>query len=162
MWQIFVLVFIALLGLLANGLILMSVLKYKVLRKRTYAFLVSLAVCDLLKIAVIVNIIIYSLLEKDGISCTLTSLFGVTLSCATTFHLAAESVNRCSIVVWPYKYIRILKKKHIVLALVLLWLIPIAICVAMPLIWFGEKWRGYLYFHVNIFGCINHEDLTLS
>lgn len=157
MWQVIILIFIAIFGIIANGLILLSVIKYKVLRKKTYAFLLSLALCDTIKIAVIINIIIYTSLDRLGLSCARTSIFGITLSCVTTFHLAAESVNRCLIVIKPYNYIRMLKKKHIAIAICLLWMIPIAFCVATPLIWFRERWRDYLYFHANIFGCISEE-----
>ena len=82
---------IATVGLVFNPLILVSVHKYKTLRKKQYTILVSLAVCDLLKVVVIVNMIVYSLLENTQKLCESTSTLGTTLLFINTFHLAGES-----------------------------------------------------------------------
>jgi len=155
-WQFPALIIIALFGILANGLILISIIKYKILRKHTYSYLVSLAVCDSLKIIVIVNIIVYGEVDsyQDSV-CIETGILGFTLMCCTTFHLAAESINRYLHVVWPYEYARLLQKKHLVGVIALLWILPLVFGVLTPLLWFQTDWLYSLHFHAKIFGCKN-------
>ena len=159
-WQLPVFVTIALLGIIANGSILLSILKYKTLRKNSYAFLVSLALCDTLKVIVVLNIIVY--LEVGAykkLACMETSLLGFTLLCCTTFHLAAESIHRYLMVEQPYKYGRFVNgKKHILGVVAFLWLLPIIFGVMIPLFWFQKGWRKELDFHARMFGCM--EDKT--
>ncbi|XP_065647753.1 uncharacterized protein LOC105850126 isoform X4 [Hydra vulgaris] len=94
---------VAILGVFCNGSILVSVIRYRILRKKHYALLVSLAVCDTLKILVIFCVII-NFAIKDFKFCVITSCFGMLLIFVTTFHLAAESINRCLIIQFPYRY----------------------------------------------------------
>ena len=162
-WQLPVFVTIALLGIIANGFILLSILKYKILRKNSYAFLVSLALCDTLKVIVLLNIVVY--LEVDGykkMACMETSLLGFTLLCCTTFHLAAESIHRYLMVEQPYKYTRFVngKTKHILGVVAFIWLLPVIFGVMVPLSWFKTNWRKELQFHARMFGCQEKQKYT--
>ena len=85
---------IATIGLVFNTLILVSVHKYKTLRKKQYTILVSLAVCDLLKVVVIINMIVYSLVENTEKLCEYTSTLGTTLLFINTLHLAGKLFGR--------------------------------------------------------------------
>lgn len=146
---------IATIGLICNSLVLISVLKYKFLRKKQYTILVSLAVCDLLKVVVMINMIIYTLKENSENLCEKTSALGITLLFSSTFHLAAESINRCFMVNSPYRYLQALRKCYIVFVVALLWLLPAFIIIALPYALFGEDWKLYMYFEIDMFSCSN-------
>lgn len=146
---------IAFIGLLCNILVLFSVKKYKTLRKKQYTILVSLAVCDLFKVVVIVNIVICHFVEDTNQLCERTSALGTSLLFINTFHLAAESINRVFMIYSPYTYLTKLKKSYIISITVLLWFLPILIIIIFPLSFFGENWRSYMYFQIEMFGC-NH------
>ena len=155
-WFLPILLTIAVLGIIANGCILLSIVKYKILRKNTYAFLVSLAICDSLKVLVIINIIIYNEVEKySELGCMEISLIGFTLLCCTTLHLAAEGIHRYLMVEQPYKYARIVvsRTKHIVGVVLLLWILPIIFGIVVPIAWFHGHWKTKLHFHAKMFGC---------
>lgn len=155
-WQLPVFVTITVLGIVANGSILVSILKYKILRKNNYAFLVSLALCDTLKIIVVLNMIVYLEVEAyHKMACMETSLLGFTLLCCTTFHLAAESIHRYLMVERPYKYARFVtgRTKHMLAVVACLWVFPVIFGMVVPLSWFGKGWRKELYFHARMFGC---------
>ena len=67
--------------------------RYKTLRKKQYTILVSLAVCDLLKVVVIVSMIVYSLVENTQQLCEGTSTLGTTLLFINTLHLAGKWIS---------------------------------------------------------------------
>lgn len=144
---------IAALGMIFNSLILYSVIKYKTLRKKSYVILVSLAVCDLLKVIILVNIVVYVSTEVSHNFCISTTAFGLTLICTTTLHLAFESLNRCLLVMSPFQYNTKVKKKTISLLLFLIWLLPLVFILAIPFLWLKDDWLNSFNFFSYMFGC---------
>ncbi|XP_057290555.1 5-hydroxytryptamine receptor 1F-like [Hydractinia symbiolongicarpus] len=153
MWLIFLFSTIALAGIVCNVSILVSVIKYRILRKKPYSILVSLAVCDLFKVVVLVNLAIYSANDDLFNICAGTSTLGMALICTTTFHLAAESVNRCMLIVSPYRYARTVRKKHVAFIIMLLWLLPAIVTLLIPGCVFQEGWVNAMEFQSHMFGC---------
>ena len=157
-WKMLVIVYyivIAVVGLICNSLVLFSVMRHKTLRKKQYKILISSVVCDLLKVVVIINIIIYSLMGDASNLCEITSVLGTTLFFSSTFHLAIESVNRCFMINSPYTYLHKLHPCCIVVAVLLLWLLPALIIIVLPITMFGKSWKLYMYFEIEMFSCSN-------
>ena len=153
-WYIGVSGLIAIAGTICNGLIMISVIKYRILRKKSYTVVVSLAMCDMFKVVVILNLMIYSLIDDLYDVCVATSTLGVTLLCVTTFHLAAESINRCLIILHPFRYLQFMKKKYVALCVFFIWLMPCLITIAFPAISSKDSWIEALRFHSHMYGCI--------
>ena len=152
-WYISVLVILAVVGLISNGLILTSVIKYKILRKKPYVVVVSLATCDLFKVAVLVNILIYSSNDDLYDVCVASSALGMTLLCVTTFHLAAESINRCLLIMYPYRYLQTMKKKYVAMCLFCIWTTPVLVTILLPSVTISNSWIHSLHFQSNMYGC---------
>lgn len=145
--------FIGIFGLLCNSFVLIAILKYKALRKKQYVFLVSLVICDLLKVVVIVSIIITTLSGNAVFLREKTSIMGATLLFSSTFHLAAESINRLCIIYSPYTYLQTLRKPLITMIIVMLWLIPIVVIIVLPLFLFGTNCHLYMFFGIELLCC---------
>ena len=143
---------IALLGIFCNGSILVSVIRYRVLRKKHYALLVSLAVCDTLKIFVIISLII-NFAIKDFKFCVVTSSFGMLLMFVTTLHLAAESLNRCLIIQFPYRYDDAISKERLAFGIFMLWFLPIFFEMFLPGFLYKKDWYNSFSFQAHMFGC---------
>ena len=152
-WKISLFAVIALAGIICNGMTLISVFKYRILRKKSYTVVVSLATCDLFKVAVVVNILIYSAVKDLNNICTSTSALGMTLECVTTFHLAAESINRCLIILYPYRYLDIMKKKYVALCVLFIWFVPATTTIVFPAAFFKNIWVYTMYFQAHMYGC---------
>ncbi|XP_065647751.1 alpha-1A adrenergic receptor isoform X2 [Hydra vulgaris] len=147
---------VAILGVFCNGSILVSVIRYRILRKKHYALLVSLAVCDTLKILVIFCVII-NFAIKDFKFCVITSCFGMLLIFVTTFHLAAESINRCLIIQFPYRYDDAISKERLAFAIFVLWFFPIFFEVVLPRFFYSNDWFESYTFQAHMFGCNTNE-----
>ena len=123
--------------ILLNGLILTSVFKSRILQKKIYFLMVSLAACDFLK--VLGYLLLGASILVDGKNmvvkndlCIAASSLGFALLCSTTLHLMMESLNRLFLIYLPFKYTNMLTNKVIFLILTVIWVLPFIFVVGLP------------------------------
>ena len=140
--------------LLLNGLVLLSVVRYRILRKRVYFLMISLSVCDILKVCVYIPYAAGALLRRGQTKrnfCLATSSLGIALLCCTTLHLMMESVNRILLIYRPFKHKEFLTKKAMAAILAIVWLLPFLFVLALPFALFTEA--KAFKFSAKLFAC---------
>ena len=143
-------------SLVFNGLILISVLKYRILKKKAYFLMISLSVCDIFKVLVYIPYAIGGFLQRGRSKmnfCLVSSSIGVTLLFCTTMHLMMESLNRLLLIHHPFKYVRILNKKIMGSILTVIWLLPPLFVLFFPYILPTNSNESALSLNARLFAC---------
>ena len=135
--------FIALLNLVLNGTVLISVCLYAKNLKRThFTILISLAVADILKVTPSIlqaAALLQGPTSKIGNAlCNSSSSTALMLVCLTTVHLMLESLNRMIAIVWPFKYYETFTKKRLIFILFVIWILPTVIITVPPYLIFDD------------------------
>lgn len=139
-------IFVAIIGTLGNFLVIFAVILSKKLRTATNAFVVNLAVADLLT-ALWVPWNAVALLGFGGLPvpetfCTVAA--GVMFTCVgcSLYTLASIAINRLILITRPlHVYKRLFQPKFIVTSIVFIWLIPLCLAILPP--FFGAGELGY-------------------
>ena len=125
--------------LILNGLILVSVVRHKTLRKKAYFLMISLSILDLLKVTVYILYVANGFLKHSQIKinlCLASSSLGIALLCCTTLHLMMESLNRLVLIYRPFRHNEMLTKKVMTFILTVVWLLPIVFVLGIPFAFF--------------------------
>ena len=149
--------FIALLNLVLNGTVLISVCLYAKNLKRThFIILISLAVADILKVTPSIlqaAALLQGPTSKIGNAlCNSSSSTALMLVCLTTVHLMLESLNRMIAIVWPFKYYVTFTKKRLIFILSVIWILPTVIITVPPYFIFDD-YKVFEQFRDRLYAC---------
>ena len=124
---------ISTIGLFGNLLLCASVLVNKTLRTPGNSFIVSLAVADIVKLAVFTPLIIHTFRVGEwqfgGVGCLLQVIDYGLISLTVCLHVVIITFYRYLIIVWPNYYPKLSSRKALATAFFLLYLIPVTVAV---------------------------------
>ena len=112
-----------------NLLVCISIIRFRSLRTLSNAFIVSLAITDLLTPPARVLYIAISILSKKWIFgcfwCTFSSVLGVFLCASSIMHLCAISVERFITIKWPLRYQNWITKPRVISVIINIWIVSL-------------------------------------
>ena len=157
-----ILIIILIAGIIGNSMIIWSVILSRKLRTSTNAFVVSLAVADLLT-SLFLPWYVTAFLGKDGWPlpkaewlCGATGFMVFTCTGASLYNLAGIAINRLVYIRYPLKYKRIFRPCTVVVMVTLTWLLPGGVIVVCLLAGIG----GFGYETVDYPSCSDLDDVT--
>lgn len=143
--------FIAVAGTIGNSLVILSVLASKKLRTTTNAFVVNLAVADLLTSLCVpwnaVTLLGFNGLPIPEMICSIVA--GVLFTCigCSLYTLASIAIYRVALITRPFQvYRKEFNRKMVAIIIVLIWIIPCCVVIIPPFFDIGELGYNRKYF----------------
>ena len=125
--------FLALATLFGNCIVIRAILKFPNLRTASNSILVSLALVDLLMVAVFILQVVESVLEKSRRQlCIGKSILSFSLNANIILHLALISVERVIAVKFALRYHTIVTIRRALFASIGVWMLAISLTIIFP------------------------------
>ena len=134
---------IVLLGCFGNSLIIGAVVLSKKLRTSTNVFVVSLSIADIMTSLALTMFLLpqfhslgWPLPEHEWL-CSGSAFIVFSCSGVSLYNLAAIAVNRLLLIIRPVIYKRVYTPSKVVLMLIIIWVIPVSVCLILPVVGIG-------------------------